>query len=106
NQVDSEVMLGVLGKNGFQIVKDVTNADVAIVNTCGFLESSINESIDCVLDISKLKENGRLRRLIVAGCMVERFKGDIRKALPEVDSFVGLDDILNIADVARGTEMK
>jgi ribosomal protein S12 methylthiotransferase len=106
NQVDSEVMLGVLESNGFQIVNDVTNADVAIVNTCGFLESSINESIDCVLDISKLKETGRLRRLIVAGCMVERFKGDIRKALPEVDSFVGLDDILNIANAAGGTEMK
>lgn len=106
NQVDSEVMLGVLESNGFQIVNDVAMADVAIVNTCGFLESSINESIDCVLEISKLKESGRLRRLIVAGCMVERFKGDIRTALPEVDSFVGLDDILNIANAAGGSEMK
>ena len=106
NQVDSEVMLGVLESNGFQIVSEVEAADIAIVNTCGFLESSVNESIDCVLDISKLKETGRLRRLIVAGCMVERFKGDIRKALPEVDSFVGLDDILNIADAAAESELK
>lgn len=105
NQVDSEVMLGVMAKNGFQIVKDVNQADVAIVNTCGFLESAINESIDCVLEVSKLKESGRLRKLIVAGCMVERFKGDIRTALPEVDSFVGLDDILNIAAAAQGSEL-
>lgn len=106
NQVDSEVMLGELVRSGFRVVQDVKSADVAIVNTCGFLESSINESIDCVLDIAKLKDKGRLRRLIVAGCMVERFKGDIREALPEVDSFVGLDDILKISNAAGGGEVR
>ena len=99
NQVDSEVMLGVLRNNGYEIVNDLEQADVAIVNTCGFLESSVQESIDCVLDVARLKETARLRRLIVAGCMVERFKGDIRTALPEVDNFVGLDDILNVHKV-------
>lgn len=100
NQVDSEVMLGVLRNTGYEIVSEVERADVAIVNTCGFLESAVQESIDCILDIAELKESGQLRKLIVAGCAVSRYRGDIREALPEVDSFVSLDDILNIGSVA------
>src|SRR5690606_29561580 len=64
NQVDSEVMLGVLKNSGYEIVSDVSTADVAIVNTCGFLESAIQESIDCILDLAEHKETGRLRKLL------------------------------------------
>lgn len=103
NQVDSEVMLGVLQSSGYQIVNDVERAEVIIVNTCGFLESSVKESIDSVLAISELKQKGRLRKLIVAGCMVERYKGDISSALPEADFFMTPDQLLSVGDVVRGT---
>lgn len=102
NQVDSEIMLGALEKRGFEITSDLESADIAIVNTCGFLESAVKESIDTIIDISELKTAGRLRRLIVAGCMVERFKGNINEVLPEVDAFVSLNDILDIANIADG----
>ncbi len=100
NQVDSEVMIGVLRNTGFEIVNDLSRADIAVVNTCGFLESAVKESVDCVLELSELKKSGSLRRLLVAGCMVERYKGDIRKALPEVDSFIALDGLLSVGQAA------
>lgn len=100
NQVDSEVMLGVLRKNGFEIVSDLSVADIAVVNTCGFLQSSVKESIDCVLDVAQYKKRGRLRKLIVAGCMVERYKGDLRESMPEVDAIISIDDLLKVGDVA------
>ena len=102
NQVDSEVMLGVLERSGFEIVSDLARADVAVINTCGFLESSVRESIDCILEVADLKKSGQLRRLVVAGCMVERYRGDIHKTLPEVDAFIAVDDILKIGEVADG----
>jgi ribosomal protein S12 methylthiotransferase len=104
NQVDSEVMIGVLRNTGFEIVSDLSHADVAVVNTCGFLESAVKESVDCVLELSELKKSGSLRRLLVAGCMVERYKGDIRKALPEVDSFIALDGLLSVGQAALGAD--
>ena len=104
NQVDSEVMIGVLRNSGFEIVNDLSRADVAVVNTCGFLESAVKESVDCVLELSQLKRSGSLRRLLVAGCMVERYKGDIRKALPEVDSFIALDGLLSVGQAAIGAD--
>jgi len=103
NQVDSEIMLGVLKNTGFQIVSDVSQAEVLIVNTCGFLESSVKESIDCVLDVSELKKTARLRKLIVAGCAVERFKGDLKEALPEADYFLTPDQLLSVGEAAQGT---
>ncbi|MEY4668251.1 MAG: hypothetical protein RL518_950 [Pseudomonadota bacterium] len=104
NQVDSEVMIGVLRNTGFEIVNDLSRADIAVVNTCGFLESAVKESVDCVLELSELKKSGSLRRLLVAGCMVERYKGDIRKALPEVDSFIALDGLLSVGQAALGED--
>jgi ribosomal protein S12 methylthiotransferase len=104
NQVDSEVMIGVLRNTGFEIVNELAHADVAVVNTCGFLESAVKESVDCVLELSELKKSGSLRRLLVAGCMVERYKGDIRKALPEVDSFISLDGLLSVGQAALGAD--
>lgn len=102
NHVDSEVMLGVLESSGFEIVNDVTAADVVVVNTCGFLESAIKESIDAVLDVSSLKKTGRLRKLVVAGCMVERYKGDLAASLPEADAFLTTDELLKVGAAANG----
>lgn len=102
NQVDSEVMLGVLQSSGYELTDDVSEADVAIINTCGFLESSIKESIDAVLEASQYKEKGRLRKLIVAGCMVERYKGDLQSAMPEADAFMTTDDLLRVGNLASG----
>jgi ribosomal protein S12 methylthiotransferase len=101
NQVDSEVMLGVLQQNGFEIVTKLEDADVAVVNTCGFLESSVKESIDSIFDAASYKENGRLKRLVVAGCMVERYKDEIVSTLPEVDAFLGVNEILRVAEASQ-----
>ena len=98
NQVDSEVMLGVLQNYGYEIVADVANADVAVVNTCGFLESSVKESIEAILTVSDYKKSGRLRRLIVAGCAVERYRDEMKKTLPEVDEFILTSDLLRVGE--------
>ncbi len=103
NQVDSEVMIGVLRNAGYAITSNVEEADVAIVNTCGFLQSAVEESIDCILDISELKKSGRLRTLIVSGCMVERYKGDLKSELPEVDTFLTTDQVLEVANATDAT---
>jgi len=100
NQVDSEVMLGVLLKSGYEIVQAVEDADVAIINTCGFLESAVQEGIDCIIDVAELKQSGRLRRLLVAGCMVERYRGDLAQEFPEVDAFLTTDQLLDVGKAA------
>ena len=74
NKVDSEVMLGCLKSQGFVLSPSVSEAEVAIVNTCGFLESAVQESIDTILDVCELKDGGELRKVVVAGCMVERYQ--------------------------------
>lgn len=89
NQVDSEVMLGRLSDAGWTIGTAPDDADVIIVNTCSFIESAINESIDTILELAKHRKIGVCRRLIVAGCLPERFRDDIVSALPEVDCFIG-----------------
>lgn len=104
NQVDSEVMLGVLQRSGFEIVSQITEADVAVVNTCGFLESSTRESLDAILEAADFRKQGRLRKLIVSGCLVERYKSELAASLPEVDSFITTDDLLKVAAVAEGED--
>lgn len=108
NQVDSEVMAGVLLQHGFEIVTDATRADVAVVNTCGFLQSAIEESIDNILELAALKKSGQLRRLIVTGCAVDRFEdpsnggGSMRDSLPEVDMFISGRQLLAVGGAAQG----
>jgi ribosomal protein S12 methylthiotransferase len=89
NQVDSEVMLGRLADAGWTIGTEPDDADAIVVNTCSFIESAIDESIDTILELAKYKKSGICRRLVVAGCLPERFRGDIISALPEVDCFLG-----------------
>ncbi len=89
NQVDSEGMLGRLTQTGFSITHEPSQADVIIVNTCSFIEAAINESIDHILALARYKTEGRCRRLIITGCLPERFREDIIATLPEVDLFLG-----------------
>jgi len=89
NLVDSEVMLGHLKKSGWAVVPEPEDADTIIINTCSFIESAADESIDTILEAAKLKKKGSLKRLIVAGCLPERYREEIIESLPEVDSFIG-----------------
>src|SRR5438445_878207 len=101
NLVDSEVMMGQLQQNGYQITADAQEADTVVVNTCGFIESAKQESIDAILEATRWKSGGAASRVIVAGCLVERYREDLMKELPEVDAFIGtsqVNDILKAAD--------
>jgi ribosomal protein S12 methylthiotransferase len=98
NRVDSEVMLGVLARDGHEIVVDPDQADVLVVNTCSFIQPAKEESIDAILDMARVKAARPGRRLVVTGCLAQRYADDLRAALPEVDVFVGTGDLLRIAD--------
>jgi len=103
NLVDSEVMLGRLVKAGWTNTRDPGEAHIIIVNTCSFIESAINESIDTILALAKYKHNGFCRRLIVAGCLPERFREEIVTAIPEVDLFLGTGAFDKIVEAVDGS---
>lgn len=100
NLVDTEVMLGHLGNAGAAFVADPGEADVIVVNTCGFIGPAREESIRAILDAAELKKSGSAKRLIVAGCMVQRYADEMRESLPEVDAFIGLDELAKVTEVA------
>ncbi len=101
NLVDSEVMLGVLTREGYEITTSPAEADVIVINTCAFIDEAKEESIETVLEMAAYKEHGRCRRLVVAGCLVERYRDEIREQLPEVDALVGVNEIKEIARACR-----
>ncbi|MGA7646878.1 MAG: 30S ribosomal protein S12 methylthiotransferase RimO, partial [Terriglobales bacterium] len=104
NLVDSEVMMGMLTQAGAVLTPDAEDADVIVVNTCSFIGSAQQESIDTILEMARHKTGGKAKRLVVAGCLVERFHDEIRKNVPEVDAVVGtgeLEKILAAAGVAE-----
>jgi len=101
NQVDSEVMLGTLVADGFELTADAQKAEVVIINTCGFIEEAKQESINTILDHSKLKKKGACRVLIAAGCLAQRYQGDLLKELPELDGVVGTGEFGKIAEICR-----
>lgn len=103
NQVDAEMLLYTLKKHDFVIVNDPADADAVIVNTCGFIESAKQESIDEIIELGKLKQEGTIKCIIVTGCLAERYKDEIKKQLYEVDSVVGIGANPNIADIVRDT---
>src|SRR5579863_2784755 len=103
NLVDSEVMMGMLAQAGADLISRAEDADVIVVNTCSFIASAQQESVNTILEMARHKTDGRARKLIVAGCLVERFRDDIRKNIPEVDAVVGtgeLEKILAAAGIA------
>src|SRR5918999_2118590 len=99
NLVDSEVMMGQLKANGYELTADASDADTVVVNTCGFIESAKQESIDAILEAARLKTEGHAQRLIVAGCLVERYRDELRAEMPEVDAFIGTSQINQITEV-------
>ena len=98
NQLDAEVMLHELVMAGYELTADETEADVVIINTCGFIESAKKEAIDNILDIAWLKENRELKGLIVTGCLAERYRNTILEEFPEVDAVLGVGSIHNIVE--------
>jgi ribosomal protein S12 methylthiotransferase len=106
NLVDSEVMMGQLKQKGFEITADAEEADTVVVNTCGFIDSAKKESIEAILEAARLKTEGKATRLIVAGCLVERYRDELKAEMPEVDAFIGtsqINDILSVCDPATNT---
>ena len=99
NQTDAETMLSILANEGCQIVSDPQIADVIIINTCGFIDSAKQESIDAILEMAEFKESGNCKRLIVTGCLAERYCDDILAQLPEVDAVLGTGDYDRISEI-------
>ena len=99
NLVDSERMLYKLRKSGFELVTEPGLADVAVVNTCGFIQSAKEEAIETILELAKLKEDGTLKKIVVTGCLVERYKDEIAEQFPEADAVIGIGDTKDIVDV-------
>src|SRR6266571_6838089 len=101
NLVDSEVMMGQLKQNGYQITSDASEADTLVVNTCGFIDTAKRESIETILEAARLKTEGKAQRLVVAGCLVERYHDELKVSMPEVDAFIGtsqINEILSVCD--------
>ncbi len=102
NLVDSEVMMGTLARAGYEITRRADEADVLVVNTCSFIEPAQRESVSSILEMAEYKKFGRARKLIVAGCMVERYRNEIRKQIPEVDAVIGTGEIDQILEACSG----
>lgn len=98
NLVDSEVMMGTLQQAGYEITNSADEAETVVVNTCGFIESAKQESIDAILEATRLKEEGKAKRVVVAGCLVERYRDELIKELPDVDAFIGTNEVTRILE--------
>jgi len=106
NRVDSEVMLGTLVQSGFRFEPDPAKAEIIVVNTCGFIGDAKEESVDAIVELAAQKTTGRCRKLVVAGCLVQRHGEELAKALPEVDHFLGTGAYAEIAKVVRDAQAK
>jgi ribosomal protein S12 methylthiotransferase len=101
NLVDSEVMAGLLQQNHYEFVSEPADADIVLINTCGFIDAAKAESIDTILEISRLKEEGKIKKLVVAGCLSQRYSEELAKELPEVDLFIGTGEVPKVAEILR-----
>jgi len=106
NLVDSEVMLGALARDGMALTTELRDAEVVIVNTCGFIGPAKQESIDAILRANELRQTGRCRALIMAGCLPQRYPKELMVELPEVDAFIGLNEVPRITEIVRDTLAK
>jgi ribosomal protein S12 methylthiotransferase len=100
--VDSEVMMGILARSGYEITPRAGDADVLVVNTCSFIAPAQQESVQSILEMAEYKKFGRAQKLIVAGCMVERYRDEIREQIPEVDAVIGTGEIEKILEACEG----
>jgi len=104
NLVDGEVMLGIAQNAGHQIINDAPDADVLVVNTCAFIDKAKQESIDAILEMAALKRDGNCKRLVVTGCLAERYRDELRQEIPEIDAVLGTGEVEGILDaVAPGS---
>ncbi len=106
NRVDSEVMLGALAEAGYRLVQDPARADVIVVNTCGFIESAKEESVQAIVELAEMKREGRCKKLVVAGCLTQRYHQELARELPEVDHFVGTGAYQEIARVVGDAQAR
>ncbi len=104
NLVDTEVMLRSLHDAGYEITPDESEAEIIVVNTCGFIESAKKESIDSILDVAWLKKHGKCKYIIATGCLVERYREEVMKEMPEVDALLGVGSLSHIVDALRAVE--
>ena len=100
NLVDTEVMMGMLAESGADVIPQASDADVIVVNTCSFIDRAQRESVDAILEMARLKSAGKAQKLVVAGCLVERYRDEIRKNIPEVDAVVGTGELERIVGAA------
>jgi ribosomal protein S12 methylthiotransferase len=101
NLVDSEVMLGLLARQGYELTPRAEDAEILIVNTCSFIEPAKRESLDAILEMAEHKKSGSARRLVVAGCLVERYRKEILEEIPEVDYVIGTHELERVLDACR-----
>jgi ribosomal protein S12 methylthiotransferase len=101
NLVDSEVMMGLLARQGYELTTDSQAADVLVVNTCGFIDSARQESIDTILEMAQLKQTGKLQCLIVAGCLVERYREELQREIPDIDACIGVNQLKEIESLVE-----
>ena len=104
NLVDSEVMLGLAERAGHEITGDAADADVLVVNTCAFIDSAKQESIDTILEMAQHKTGGRAKRLVVTGCLAERYRDELREQIPEIDAVLGTGEVDHIVGAVEGAE--
>ena len=105
NLVDSEVMLGLAQQAGHELTRDAAAADVLVVNTCAFIDAAKQESIDTILEMAQHKKNGQCRKLIVTGCMAERYRDELRKEIPEIDAVLGTGEVPEIVGAIGGSPL-
>lgn len=106
NLVDSEVMMGLLAKQGYELTQDQRQADVLVVNTCGFIDSARQESVETILEMAEFKKSGKAQQLIVAGCLVERYKDELKKEIPEIDALIGVNQLTDITALVKSNGAK
>src|SRR5262249_54278254 len=102
NLVDGEVMLGRLQQAGYSLVNDAAAADVVVVNTCAFIDRARQESVDTILEMARLKETGRTKRLVVTGCLSQRYDAELRREIPEIDATLGTGQVEEIVRAVSG----
>src|SRR6188472_2492386 len=107
NLVDSEVMLGMAERDGHEITADASQADVLVVNTCAFIDRAKQESIDTILEMAELKKQAAGRKLVVTGCMAERYRDELKKQIPEIDAVLGTGEVdaftAAVSGITKGT---
>lgn len=104
NLVDAEIMMGILNRKGYKFVGDFSQADIILVNTCGFIESAKQESIDTILELAQYKINGNLKILIVTGCLAQRYSQELKSEIPEIDAIVGTGSYQQIDEIIKELE--